>query len=78
MRAIETGYIQREIQNAAYEYQQKIERGERVVVGVNRFRSAEQTPTPILRIDPAIEREQIERLQRAASAAAMPRAPQPL
>ena len=62
LRAIETGYIQREIQNAAYEYQQKIERGERVVVGVNRFRSAEQTPTPILRIDPAIEREQLERL----------------
>jgi methylmalonyl-CoA mutase N-terminal domain/subunit len=62
LRAIEIGYIQREIQNAAYEYQQKIERGERVVVGVNRFRAAEQAPTPILRIDPAIEREQLERL----------------
>ena len=40
LRAIETGYVQREIQNAAYEYQQKVERGERVVVGVNRFRAA--------------------------------------
>jgi methylmalonyl-CoA mutase N-terminal domain/subunit len=62
LRAIETGYIQREIQNAAYDYQQKVERGERVVVGVNRFRAAEQTPIPTLRIDPGIEREQVERL----------------
>ena len=63
LRAIETGYIQREIQNAAYEYQQKVERGERVVVGVNRFRAGEETPIPVLRVDPGIEREQIERLQ---------------
>jgi len=62
LRAIETGYIQREIQNAAYDYQQKVERGERVVVGVNRFRAAEQMPIPMLRIDPGIEREQVERL----------------
>ena len=63
LRAIETGYIQREIQNAAYEYQRKVERNERVIVGVNRFRTAESAPIPILRIDPAIEREQIEKLQ---------------
>ncbi len=63
LRAIETGYIQREIQNAAYEYQQKVERGERVVVGVNRFRAGEEAPIPVLRIDPGIEREQIERLR---------------
>jgi methylmalonyl-CoA mutase N-terminal domain/subunit len=63
LRAIETGYIQREIQNAAFEYQQKIERNERVVVGVNRFRAAESAPIPILRIDPAIEPEQIESVQ---------------
>jgi len=63
LRAIETGYIQREIQNAAYEYQQKVERGERVVVGVNRFRTAEETPIPVLRIDPAIEQEQVDRLR---------------
>jgi methylmalonyl-CoA mutase N-terminal domain/subunit len=63
LRAIETGYIQREIQNAAYEYQQKVERGERVVVGVNRFRAGEESPIPVLRIDPGIEREQVERLQ---------------
>jgi len=63
LRAIETGYIQREVQNAAFEYQQKIEHNERVVVGVNRLRAAESAPIPTLRIDPAVEREQIEKLQ---------------
>jgi methylmalonyl-CoA mutase N-terminal domain/subunit len=62
LRAIETGYVQREIQKAAYEVQRSIERGERVVVGVNRFRTEEQPPIPLMRIDPAIEREQIARL----------------
>ncbi len=62
LRAIETGYIQREIQNAAYDYQQKVERGERVVVGVNRFRTADEAPIPVSRIDPAIEQEQVDRL----------------
>ena len=62
LRAIETGYVQREIQNAAYAYQQSIERGERTVVGVNRFRTEHDTPIPVMRIDPAIEREQVERL----------------
>jgi hypothetical protein len=71
LRAIETGYVQREIQNAAYEYQQAVERGERVVVGVNRFRTAEETPIPVLRVDPAIERAQIERLRAPARHAAM-------
>ena len=62
LRAIETGYVQREIQKAAYEYQQEIEQGKRVVVGVNRFRTGEQPPIPTLRIDPGVEREQVERL----------------
>jgi methylmalonyl-CoA mutase, N-terminal domain len=62
LRAIETGYVQREIQKAAYEVQRSIERGERIVVGVNRFRTEDQVPIPLTRIDPAIEREQIERL----------------
>ncbi len=62
LRAIETGYVQREIQKAAYEYQTAVERGERVVVGVNRFRSEQQTPIPTLQMDPAMEREQTERL----------------
>jgi methylmalonyl-CoA mutase, N-terminal domain len=63
LRAIETGYVQREIQKAAYEYQQSVEHNERVIVGVNRYRTEHQEPIPILRIDPAIEQEQIERLR---------------
>jgi methylmalonyl-CoA mutase N-terminal domain/subunit len=64
LKAIEAGYIQSEIQNAAYEYQRGIERGEVVVVGVNRFRVDEKTKIPIFRLDPALEKLQIERLQR--------------
>jgi methylmalonyl-CoA mutase, N-terminal domain len=63
VRAIETGYIQREIQQAAYEYQRTIETGQRVIVGVNRYKSGEQTEVPILRIDPQIEVAQVERVQ---------------
>ncbi len=63
LRAIETGYVQGEIQKAAYEYQQAVERGERVVVGVNRFVAEEERPIPTLRIDPEIERAQVARLE---------------
>lgn len=62
LRAIEAGYVQSEIQDAAYEYQRAVEKGEAVVVGVNAFRSAEE-PIPILRIDERIERDQIARLK---------------
>ncbi len=62
--AIEKGFVQREIEQAAFEYQQSVERGEQVVVGVNRFAAEEETPVPVLRIDPEIERAQVERLQR--------------
>jgi methylmalonyl-CoA mutase, N-terminal domain len=63
LRAIETGYVQMEIQKSAYEYQQSIERGEQIVVGVNRFESEKEQPIPTLRIDPEIECSQIERLR---------------
>jgi methylmalonyl-CoA mutase, N-terminal domain len=64
LRAIETGYVQREIQQASYEYQKKVESGEQVVVGVNRY-GAESVASPkILRIDADIERGQVERLQK--------------
>jgi methylmalonyl-CoA mutase N-terminal domain/subunit len=63
LRAIETGYMQREIQRSAYEYQQAVERGEQIVVGVNRFQAKEVKPIPTLRIDPEIERAQVARLQ---------------
>ena len=64
LRAIETGFIQTEIQQAAYEYQRAIEEGSETVVGVNRFTAREETSVPILRIDPEIERAQVERLRR--------------
>ena len=63
LRAIETGYVQGEIQKAAYEYQQAVERGEQVVVGVNRFVAKEERSIPTLRMEPEIERAQIARLQ---------------
>jgi methylmalonyl-CoA mutase N-terminal domain/subunit len=62
LHAIESGYIQREIQNSAYEYQKEIERNEAVVVGVNRFQNEEERPVKTLRVDPAIEKTQVERL----------------
>jgi len=63
LRAIETGYVQREIQESAYRYQRAIETEEAIVVGVNRFQSKEETAIPTLRIDPAIEQQQIERVR---------------
>jgi methylmalonyl-CoA mutase, N-terminal domain len=63
LRAIETGYIQREVQESAYRYQKGIESEETVVVGVNRFQVEEDEKVPTLRIDPALERAQVRRLQ---------------
>jgi methylmalonyl-CoA mutase N-terminal domain/subunit len=62
VRAIESGYPQREIQQAAYEYQKVIESGDRVVVGVNQFRDETSASPQLLHIDPEIERTQVERL----------------
>jgi methylmalonyl-CoA mutase N-terminal domain/subunit len=62
LHAIEIGYVQREIQEAAYQYQKAVETGDAVVVGVNRFRAEEETAVPTLRIDPSVERAQIERV----------------
>lgn len=63
LRAIETGYIQAEIQNAAFAWQKAVESGERIVVGVNRFRMDEYRPIPTFRLDPEIEKAQIKRLR---------------
>jgi methylmalonyl-CoA mutase, N-terminal domain len=62
LRAIETGYVQGEIQEAAYEYQKAVEREEALVVGVNKFQAEEEIAIPIQRIDERIEREQVARL----------------
>ncbi len=63
LAAIEKGWIQAEIQNAAYEFQQQVERGEKIVVGVNRFQQADQQPLTALRIDSDVERQQVDRLR---------------
>jgi methylmalonyl-CoA mutase N-terminal domain/subunit len=61
--AIEKGWIQSQIERRAYEHQRAVERGERVVVGVNRFEVSDEAPIEIARLDPALEREQIERVR---------------
>ncbi len=61
--AIEKGYIQREIQNAAYDFQRSVDREQTIVVGVNRFRQAETASFPAFRLDPNLESQQIERLR---------------
>jgi methylmalonyl-CoA mutase N-terminal domain/subunit len=59
--AVERGYPQKEIADSAYKFQMQLERAERIIVGVNRFVSDEDVAIPVLRIDPEIERRQIER-----------------
>jgi len=61
--AIEQNFMQREIAEASFRYQSEVEGGERVVVGVNRYEMEEEQPLEILRIDPALEQKQIERVQ---------------
>jgi methylmalonyl-CoA mutase N-terminal domain/subunit len=63
LKAVERGFVQQEIQNAAYEYQQAVDRGDAVVVGVNRFGVDEEKAIPTQRIDPALEPTQIERVR---------------
>lgn len=63
LRAIEQGYIQQEIQNAAYDFQQGVDRQENIVVGVNRFQTEGEKTVPVLRIDEALETRQVERLR---------------
>src|SRR6266513_1271947 len=63
LKAIECGYVQQEIQNAAYEYQQQVDRGEATVVGVNKFTVDEENPIPIFQADEALERKQVERVR---------------
>ena len=56
--AIERGYTQREIQNAAYLYQREIETKEQIIVGVNQFTSGDEPPTDILKVNPELEEKQ--------------------
>ena len=63
LAAIEGGFIQREIQDAAYVAQQAVDSGRAVVVGVNRYSDAAPSSAEVFAIDPAIERQQIERVR---------------
>jgi methylmalonyl-CoA mutase, N-terminal domain len=68
VEAIERGFVQGEIEEAAFRYGQQIESGERVVVGLNRFRDAEEERIQLHRLDPAAERRQIHRTVRVRAA----------
>jgi methylmalonyl-CoA mutase N-terminal domain/subunit len=63
LKAIERGFVQQEIQNAAYEYQRAVDGGEATVVGVNKFAQEQEKAVPIQRIDEAVERKQVERVR---------------
>jgi methylmalonyl-CoA mutase N-terminal domain/subunit len=63
LAAIEHGVIQREVQESAYRTQQRIDAGETVVVGMNRYATAEPASIDVLRIDPDVERRQVERVR---------------
>jgi len=65
LRAIERGFIQQEMQNAAYRCQQAVDRKEAIVVGVNAFHLNDEKPIPLQHIDEALERKQVERLRRS-------------
>jgi methylmalonyl-CoA mutase N-terminal domain/subunit len=63
VEAVKAGFPQREIAEAAYEHQREIDRGERIIVGVNDYREGDDGELEILRIDPALERKQVGRVQ---------------
>ena len=62
VKCIEDGFIQRQIENAAYQYQLEIERGERIIVGMNKFQVQEDKKPPLLRVDPEVEKNQVAKL----------------
>ena len=63
LKAIDRGFVQQEIQNAAYEYQKAVDEKQAIVVGVNSFTLEHENPVPLLHIDETLERKQVERLR---------------
>ncbi|HUW40365.1 MAG TPA: methylmalonyl-CoA mutase family protein [Rectinemataceae bacterium] len=63
VKAIEQGYVQQEIQDSAYRYQMEVEKGERVVVGLNKFQIDEGRPEGLLRVDPAVGERQVAKIR---------------
>ena len=64
LRAIEVGFPQKEIADAAYVYQRQLDRGEKIVVGMNRYQMPEERPPELLRIPLEVEAKQVERVRR--------------
>jgi len=64
IRAIECGFPQKEIAEAVYRYQQSLDRGEKVVVGVNKYQVEEEPPIELLKVPPEVEQRQVERVRR--------------
>jgi methylmalonyl-CoA mutase N-terminal domain/subunit len=62
VHAIENGYVQKEIQDAAYRYQREIEKSDRIIVGVNKFTIRDEPPSDILKVDPTLRDVQIRKL----------------
>jgi methylmalonyl-CoA mutase N-terminal domain/subunit len=65
--AVEKGFIQKEIAASAYKFQKEIEKGERIIVGLNRFQTAEEKPKGLLKVDPEVGEKQKARLQELKS-----------
>jgi methylmalonyl-CoA mutase, N-terminal domain len=63
LRAVESGWVQQQIQQAAYQWQRKVDSGEAIVVGVNKFSSEGEPEMPLQRLDADLERRQVERLR---------------
>ncbi len=62
VRSIETGYMQREIQDSAYQHQRQVETGKRVIVGMNKFQTPEPPPENLLRVDMTVQEAQMQKL----------------
>jgi methylmalonyl-CoA mutase N-terminal domain/subunit len=67
VEAIEQGFVQREIEDAAYKHTAQVEAGEKVIVGVNRYREEESEPIELYKLDPEAERRQLERTAKVRS-----------
>ncbi len=63
IEAIEKGYVQREIQKEAYRFQKEMENEERIIVGMNKYQIKEEQPKNLLKINPVIQKNQIEKLK---------------
>lgn len=64
IRCIENGFIQKEIQNSSYDFQKKVDSNEEIIVGVNQYIETEKFKTPVLKVSPQLEKDQVQRLKK--------------